>query len=119
MKLVGLIITTVFLGATVAEAAEVKLQSLQVQSKLKAGKPYRVKVKYSATGEVDLSKACFLWSGEGPFCFSGFSDEKGVISLKLRTNNPGRYKLEGYIQYVGGGQFKNSNKVAKTIRVRR
>ncbi|MEM1198780.1 MAG: hypothetical protein AAGI06_05660, partial [Pseudomonadota bacterium] len=101
MRMIVCAAAIAFLGVGEAEADELKLQSLQVPSKLKAGKPYRVKIKYKTTAEVDFSKACFLWSGEGPFCFSGFSNEKGLISLKLRTNNPGRYKLEGYIQYVG------------------
>jgi hypothetical protein len=107
-----------FVLASAALADDFRLQELAVETDLKAGKPYSARLSYEVEGKPHHLEACYLWSGEGPYCFKARKFERYFESV-LQTNNPGRYKLEGYVRYNNGAQIVDSNRVSATIRVTR
>lgn len=118
MKFTGIIIIGgVLITSWQASAGEWKLKSLQVKNPLQAGVPYRVTLPYSKTGKVKPIEACFLWSGEGPYCFK-MKVLKKSIRVRLRTGNPNTYKLTGFIRYRSDGKVKETNDVSARIDVR-
>ena len=105
-------------AASSAKADEFDLKALIVNSKIKAGSYYPVALSYEVSGEPYLVNACYLWSGEGPYCFKVTNKKEDFkIVSRLRTKNPGKYKLEGFVKYKSGGQYKESNHVFATIEV--
>lgn len=114
---VAMLVTATSTLAGHSAANEINLRSLEVPASLQAGVPYEARLPYTKTGSPRVTKACFLWSGEGPYCFSARVSES-TIRARLRTNNPNRYRLEGFVEYRAGGQIKHSNRVTATIRVR-
>ncbi len=113
--IIGLI--GIFLSTSITFAGDISLSDLQVKKSLKAGKPYTVKLPYTKTGDVKVKEGCFLWTGEGPYCFPVEVRSK-TIRAKLRTNNPNKYQLEGFVRYQDGGKIKSSNRVTAIIDVK-
>ena len=112
------LVFTVSIGFTFspASAAELTLSNMQVTPTVKAGKPYIVRLAYSADDDTEIIRACFSWSGEGPYCFP-VDVRRSTIRVQLRTNNPNKYELEGFVEFKSGSKTKASNLVSKTIRV--
>ena len=96
------------------------LSSLVVSSVIKAGKRYPVTLKGRIPNSALISEVCFLWTGEGPYCWDSFSLDrsKGEIRTRAITRNPRTYQLEGLVRYRVNGQARNSNHVEATISVR-
>ena len=109
------------LTTTAAAAADgYKLGELRVAASLTAGQPYDVSFTYEKTGDPSLRRVCFLWSGEGPYCWDNFRVNSlgKTIQTRARTRTPGSYTLMGYVEYSVGGEVVQSNKVSATIEVR-
>lgn len=109
--------TTAFVSS--AGAAELQLRSLKVKNPIKAGQSYVVTIPYRSTGAFKVVQGCFLWSGEGPYCFPVKVGRKS-ITARLQTNNPNRYRLSAYVIYrdhPSGKKNKNSNRVSAPIKV--
>ena len=103
-----------------ALADEYKVSELVVKKDLKAGQPYTAALAYEKSGEPKIIEACYLWSGEGPYCFKARDNKgNGQFESRLRTNNPGRYRLEGFIKYKVGNKTLESNHASSTIIVKR
>ena len=113
-----LICAAIVFATTTAQAGELMVSALQVKPKLKAGVPYTVTLPYEKTGEVNVRQGCFKWSGEGPYCFKPQKVTANKITVRLRTGNPNKYQLTGYIIYQANGQMMHSNEVSASIDVR-
>ena len=113
----ALVFLAILPSQTVA-ADSVSLSSIKVNTVLKAKIPYNVSLMLKKDGNSKITKACFLWSGEGPFCFPPVSVKETSVSLKLFTGNPRKYKLTGFVEYEDGGKAKKLNKVSAQIDVR-
>lgn len=110
-----IIAAAVTLAATSAYSADLKLTGIVVKQNLRAGVPYDVGLKY--TGDpANVSEVCFLWSGEGPYCWDDLRVDKGskTIRTKARTGNPNTYTLTGFVRYSGG----MTNRVSAKINVK-
>ena len=106
--------------AAPAEAADVKLTELIVAKNLRAGVPYDAALRFEMTGNPRVEKVCFLWSGEGPYCWKDFRVSKWnhKITTRARTGNPNRYTLTAFVEYRNGDEKKESNRVSAAIDVR-
>lgn len=105
---------------TAESAPTIELTRLVVDKNLTAGVPYEVSMPYeaSADGSIDIDKACFMWSGEGPYCFRADHDRSGkTISAMLSTGNPSVYRLAGFVRYRSNGWDMESNAVSSLISV--
>ena len=109
---------TAFLAFSVcaapAAAADLTLTELVVNQHLKAGVPYDVALRYQGS-PTGIKEVCFLWSGEGPYCWPDLRVDKKakLIRTKARTGNPNAYTLSGFVRY-GDGQ---TNTVSQKIYV--
>ena len=107
------------IGASGAAAGSLRLTTLNVDSQLRAHVPYWATMPYTHKGTITITKACFRWSGEGPYCF-GFDHNQAAktVSVSLKTRNPNTYTLEGFVEYETDGKRVQSNKVRKKITVK-
>lgn len=96
--------------------ADLQLTEMVVKQKLKAGVPYDVALRYKGD-PTSVKEVCFLWSGEGPYCWSELRVDKKakLIRTKARTGNPNKYTLEGFVRHGDG----ITNRVSQTIIVNR
>lgn len=115
-----------------AQAAELPkgdhliVSNLIVKNKdsLSKSKPYLAAIDIRTTGDsVEIKEMCFLWSGEGPFCFKNFKmakDAGGGVhpTIGLSTGNPGSYSLTAYMRYKIGGKKYSTNQVKTNIKVK-
>lgn len=102
-----------------AQAQSLTVTKLEVNRQLKAGVPYTARLHFTGTANVRFGKACFLWSGEGPYCFDASVNKKSsFVSARLRTRNPNNYKLEGYFEYTKDGKKFQTNRASSNISVR-
>jgi hypothetical protein len=111
-------VAAVLTAALPAQAAdELSLSAIVVKPQLKAGKPYDVALQYVGDAS-SVREVCFLWSGEGPFCWRAFKVDKKkmVIRTKARTGNPNTYMLSGFVRYGSGQQ---TNRVQAPIDVKK
>ncbi len=120
--------TTVLVAACAAQkvgtpeaAPTMILSELVVNTNLKAGVPYPASLRYriEGKGDVIVTKSCFTWSGEGPYCFNVSDDRSaGEAKTRLRTNNPNSYTLLGYLKYTSNGYEKQTPAVGVSIIVK-
>ena len=101
---------------------ELRLLSMNVlELHIDRGIPFKVDISFEADGKPQIKGACFYWSGEGPYCMRRNIDVQygtlGHLTLRLITNNPGNYILEGYVEYIRDGKIQITNRVASTISV--
>ena len=104
--------------ASPASADGLSVTGLVVDPVLAAGKPYDVDFKYKGDAG-SIWEVCFLWSGEGPYCWTNFSVDAGkkLIRTRAKTNNPGKYTFTGFVRYGDGGS-QATKKVSRPIEVR-
>ena len=116
-----LLCVTFSVPAAMAQSKQIKLTKLEVDEKLTAGVGYDVGLRFEASGSPEVTEVCFLWSGEGPFCWKSFNVDKaaGLIKTKARTGNPNKYTLTGFVRYRDGANTVESNRVSAPIDVRR
>ena len=105
---------------------EVRLLSVQAQGTdvVRVAIPFVVNINFQADGNPEIKKACFLWSGEGPYCVN-VTDKDYVEAKKIqvKTTNPGTmlsgsHTLECYFQYVYNGKTITTNVVNTHIFLR-
>lgn len=102
-------------------AADLTLKSLNVKNPITAGRSYKVTLPYKSTGPFKVAKGCFLWSGEGPYCFPVRVGRR-TVTVTLRTGRPNKYRLTGYLEYKdhpNGTRLKRTNRVSARIDVRK
>ncbi len=88
---------------------------------IKARSSYEVGIHFEADGKPEIETACFSWSGDRPSCYKVKDVEfgsPGTIKVRLRTNDPGEYILEGYVEYVRDGKKQKTNVVSSQILVK-
>ncbi|MEO0637515.1 MAG: hypothetical protein AAFY73_12790 [Pseudomonadota bacterium] len=101
-----------------AWAGEVRIKSLEVNRNLKVNVPYEVTLPYVLSGSGRIQQVCFFWSSDGPYCFGAdFNDKRAKI--ELNTGRASTYELSAYIRYRSNGRQQESNRVSKTIAVKR
>jgi hypothetical protein len=102
---------------------ELRLLGLEVEGggNVTPGIHYAVKVIFEADGKPEIKNACLSWSGEGPYCFKVkeiYYGLPGTFRIWPRTNNPGSYRLECYVEYIRDGKTQRTNVVGSQITIR-
>jgi len=102
---------------------ELRLLSIQVLGgeSIRANISYAVKIIFEADGKPEIKKACFYWSGDGPYCFRVTDVDfgpPGTFRVWLRTDYSGFYKLECYVEYVRAGKSRSTNIISSQITIR-
>lgn len=81
---------------------------------------FEVKVTFEAEGKPEIKRACFSWSGDGPYCFKVGDityGSPGSFSVWIRKDNLGPYLLECYAHYVLNKEMRTTNAVSTPITV--
>ncbi len=95
------------LGINIGESGDIR-RNLQ----------YPVDISFEADGRPEIKRACFSWSGEGPYCFKvkDVNYGSGTIKVDFRSpNNPGNYTLESYVLYIRDERTRSTNVVRTHI----
>lgn len=122
--LMGGVILLVFSCATVPTGplapGELRLLRMEAprEGEIRLGIAFTVKIQFEADGRPEVRRACFFWSGDGPYCTKAIKTSYGspkTIYVDLVPGSSGQYFLEGYVQYVQDGKSKMTNVVGTHI----
>jgi hypothetical protein len=99
---------------------EVRLLRMDVpkEGDIRSGYLFTVNYNFEADGRPEMRRACFFWSGDGPYCSRVTKVTYGspkTIQVDLIANMTGYYFLESYIQYVQDGKTRSTNVVSTHI----
>jgi hypothetical protein len=101
------------------QKGELRLLSMDVPEKenLKTNVQFWVRINFEADGNPEICRACFFWSGNGPYCFNVKDVKYGSfayfqIPLYARL---GSDSLQCYVEYVREGKIQRSNAVASFV----
>jgi hypothetical protein len=95
------------LGINIRETGDI-LRNLQ----------YPADISFEADGRPEIKRACFSWSGQGPYCLKvkDVNYGSGMIKVDFRSpNSPGDYTLESYVLYVRDERTRSTNVVRTHI----
>ncbi len=98
---------------------ELRLLNMDVSENgnLKANVQFWVRINFEADGNPEIRRACFFWSGDGPYCINVRDVKYGSIAyfqvpLLARL---GPDSLQCYVEYVRDGKIQRSNAIASFI----
>jgi len=99
---------------------EVRLLKMDVprEGDIRIGIPFMVDIIFEAEGRPEMRRACFFWSGDGPYCSKVTKvnyGSPGTIYVELLNRSSGQYFLESYVQYVQDGKIRSTNVVSNHI----
>jgi len=101
------------------EPGELRLLSLDVpeNGNLRINIAYRIGIKFRADGKPEIRRACFYWSGDGPYCVwvkdvEYGSDASVEVPIYPRVD---QNRLECYVEYVRGGKIRRTNTVTSLV----
>ena len=86
---------------------------------------YVYTVLFESDGKPRVTRVCFYWSNDGPYCVRPKKVEygsPGTIEVELRARPPGAssfgtYDLETYVEYIREGKSTRTNIVSNHITV--
>ena len=122
--LIGAVTLLVFSCATVPSGplapGEVKLIKMDVphEESIKRNLPFLVNINFEADGKPEIRRACFYWSGDGPYCFKVTDVDygsPGTIRVEPRAKPSGSYVLEAYVLYVRDGKTQPSKVISTRV----
>ena len=106
-------------SCTMVGKGELRLLSMEVpkSERLRTNVQFWVRINFEADGNPEIRRACFFWSGDGPYCVNVKDVEYGSIAyfqvpLYARF---GSDSLQCYVEYVRDGKIQRSNAVASFV----
>lgn len=126
--LMGGVILLVFSCGIVSKGplapGEVRLLRLDTprEGDMRRGIVFDVNIKFESEGYPEISRVCFIWSGDGPYCTKLLKvkyGSPGTINIDVLTNSFGSYYLETYAQYIRDGKTHSTNVVGAHIDILR
>jgi hypothetical protein len=82
--------------------------------------PFVVNINFEADGKPEIRRACFYWSGDGPYCFKVIDVDygsPGTIRVEPRAKESGSHVLEVYVRYVRDGKTQPSKVISSRVLV--
>ncbi len=101
---------------------EVKLIKLDIprEESIIRNLPFVVTIQFEADGKPEIKRACFYWSGDGPYCFKvadvGYGSP-GTIRVEPRAKGSGTYALEAYVLYIRDGKTQPTKAIGTRVLV--
>jgi len=98
---------------------ELRLLNIEVpeSGRLRPNVQYWVRINFEAEGNPEIPKACFYWSGDGPYCvdvkdvkYGSFAHFQVPLYARVSSDS-----LQCYVEYVREGKIQRSNVVASRI----
>jgi hypothetical protein len=93
---------------------------LPVVGAVQIGIPYEVKITFIADGQPRIRRACFFWSGDGPYCYPVRDltyGSPGSFYVSLFANFVGQYRAECFVEYYQGTKILRTNVVGFDVDV--
>jgi hypothetical protein len=105
---------------------EVRLLSIQVpgNESVRVTVEFPTNLTFQADGNPEIKRACFYWSGDGPYCYYARNVDYGPPGrIQIWSRAPvmqkmGSYRLEGYVEYLYNGKPRVSNTVNTAVNLR-
>jgi hypothetical protein len=87
---------------------------------MRAGLLYDIKVNFKADGEPQIRRACFTWSGDGPYCYFVKPTDvvyglPGVFRVALSPSFVGSHRVECYAEYFQDRKLLRTNVIGFQI----
>jgi hypothetical protein len=101
---------------------EVRLLGINIREMgdIRANLQYPMDIRFETDGRPEMIRACFSWSGDGPYCFKvrDVNYGSGTIRVDFRAPaNKGRYILESYVIYTGEEKTRSTNVLRTPVSV--
>ena len=117
--LMGVAILLSISSCTMVGKGELRLIDMEVpeSQRLRSNVQFWVRINFEAGGNPEIRRACFFWSGDGPYCVNVKNVEYGSIAyfqvpLYARL---GSDSLQCYVEYIRDGKMQRSNAVASFV----
>jgi len=121
--LMSLAILLAISSCTMVRKGELRLLDMEIldSRRVRTNVQFWVRVNFEADGNPEIRKACFYWTGDGPYCVN--VDAKNVeygsfayfdVPLDARY---GSAILQCYVEYLRDEKIERSNAVASSINV--
>ena len=102
---------------------EVRLLNIQVpgNESVRVTVEYPTNLAFQADGNPEIKRACFYWSGDGPYCFYVRNVDYGppgriqIWSRAPVVQKAGSYRVECYVEYLYNGKPRISNTVSTAV----
>jgi len=108
-------------SCTTVRKGELRLLDMEIRdsARLRTNVQFWVRVNFEADGNPEIHRACFFWTGDGPYCVNVKDAEYGSfaffdVPLYARY---GSSILQCYVEYVRDEKIERSNAVAYPINV--
>ena len=106
-------------SCTTLGKGELRLIGMDVPEgrRLKTNLQFWVRIDFEADGNPEIRRACFFWSGDGPYCVSVENVEYGSFAYFYVPlyGRVGSNSLQCYVEYVRDGKIQRSNAVASFV----
>lgn len=103
---------------TPASAADVVIERINTNKVMHVGQRYWIDISVKTTTEVEITRACIIWSGAGPFCFPVVHIQKNKkVRVSIIARQPRVYDVQVFVKYNSGGKVYESNKSSVKVTV--
>jgi hypothetical protein len=106
-------------SCTIVRKGELRLLDMEIpyRERLRSDVQFWVRVNFEADGSPEIRRACFYWSGDGPYCVNVRDVVYGSfayfdVPLSARY---GSSILQCYVEYIRDGEIQRSNAVASYV----
>jgi hypothetical protein len=98
---------------------ELRLLDMEIpdSGRLRSNVQFWVRVNFEADGNPEIRRACFYWSGDGPYCvhvkdvvYGSIAYFQVPLSARLGSDS-----LQCYVEYIRDGKIQRSNAVASYV----
>jgi hypothetical protein len=119
--LISVAILLAISSCTMVGKGELKLLSMEVpkSERLRTNVQFWVRVNFEADGNPEIRRACFFWSGDGPYCVNVKDVEYGSFAyfdVPLHARY-GSSILQCYGEYLRDEKIERSNAVVSSVNV--
>lgn len=109
--LVAIVMAMATISATLtpASAAEVVIERINTNTVMHVGQRYWIDISVKTTTDVEITEACIIWSGAGPFCFPVVQIKKNKkVRVSIIARQPRVYDVQVFVKYKSGGKVHES-----------
>jgi len=119
--LMGVAILSAICSCTMVRKGELRLLDMEIydSSRLRTNVQFWVRINFEADGGPEIRRACFYWTGDGPYCVNVKDVEYGSIAY-FEVPLYARYGssiLQCYVEYLRDEKIERSNAVAYPLNV--
>lgn len=95
----------------------IELTAMRIDPDPSVGASVPVSLSYAGDHAPDVKRVCFLWSGDGPYCWDFLSVDAQArqINTGLTMKEAKAYTIAGYVEYQTAGRLYKSNTLSARV----